>query len=84
MGTARAGTTTFLFTFVGHTVVLNNNWMDGRRKREEGALELQACDNMDLEFSREMKVRVMHQGAIHRWVVSTVRMKAITRGKEAV
>lgn len=38
---------------------------------------------MDVGFSRERKVRVMHQGVTHKQiVVGTVRMKAITRGKD--
>lgn len=38
---------------------------------------------MDPEFSREMEVRVMHQGGTRTWmVVSPGRMEAVTRGKE--
>lgn len=60
-------------------------WMDGRREEGEGALELlQAGDSMDLELGREMKVRGTCQGVTHKWItVGIVRMKAITREKEA-
>ena len=63
----------------------NGSMMDGRREGGGGVLELlRAGDNIHLELSREMKVRGTCQGVTHTWITAGfVRMKAITREKEA-